>query len=436
MTERLGRTKPTGDRRRGRAIRRFRAIVTAGPATGASWNEPAERCAIGSHPSNDLVLEDGTVSRFHCELTIAGGAVRVRDLGSRNGTVAAGMTIADATVGDGTTLVLGDSAVKLDVDLDETELASSERAAFGGLIGDSPVMREVFSQLERIAASDATVLIEGETGTGKEVAAEAIHDASPRADEPFVVIDCSAIPANLLESELFGHEAGAFTGAIDRRVGAFEEASGGTLFLDEIGELPIELQPKLLRALESREIRRVGGQATIRCDLRVIAATNRDLRAEVNRGAFRADLYFRLAVVRLALPPLRERTGDLPGLVANLLSRLGALPPVLAELTAPEYLATLAAARWPGNVRELRNHLEACIVFGQRRMPAIAGRPPAAPSAPELYELARREAVETFERAYLTNLLAHAGGNVATAARAAGINRAYLYRLLRRNGMR
>src|SRR5258706_9005519 len=185
------------------------------------------------------------------------------------------MKIVDVRVDGGTTLVLGDSAVKILVDVDQTELASSERSAFGGLIGESAIMREVFSQLERVAASEATVLIEGETGTGKEGAAEAIHDASARVDQPFVVVDCSAIPANLLESELFGHEAGAFTGAVDRRIGAFEEASGGTLFLDEIGELPGELQPKFLRALESREIRRVGSSMPVHCDLRIIAATNR-----------------------------------------------------------------------------------------------------------------------------------------------------------------
>jgi DNA-binding NtrC family response regulator len=437
MTDHPGRTKPVEDRRRGRAIRRFRAAVTAGPATGTTWNKPAERCAIGSHPSNDLVIDDGTVSRFHCELTIAGGAVRVRDLGSRNGTQAHGLRIADVTVDGGTTLVLGDSAVKIHVDLDETELASSDRRQFGPLVGDSSVMREVFSQLERVAVSEATVLIEGETGTGKEGAAEAIHDASGRADGPFVVIDCSAIPANLLESELFGHEAGAFTGAVDRRIGAFEEASGGTLFLDEIGELPPELQPKLLRALESREVRRVGGQTTIRCDLRVVAATNRDLRSEVNRGTFRADLYFRLAVVRLGLPPLRERTGDIPLLVDHLLARIGANPETIAALTAPDFIATLAAAPWPGNVRELRNHLEECVVFGQRRLPGVAGSfEPAPASAPVFYEIARRRAVEAFERSYLTSLLAYAGDNVAVAARAAGVNRAYLYRLLRRNGLR
>ncbi len=434
MAQPVATTRPTG-KSAGRVIRRFRVAVTAGPSAGASWQQPLERCAIGSHPSNDLVLDDVTVSRFHCELVVTGGAVRVRDLGSRNKTVAGGITIADATVADGTLLVLGNSAVKIDVEPDLAEVASSERSAFGALTGESAVMREVFSQLEKIAASDATVLIEGETGTGKEGASEAIHDASARAEQPFVVVDCSAIPANLLESELFGHEAGAFTGATDRRVGAFEQASGGTLFLDEIGELPGELQPKLLRALESREIRRVGGHAVVRCDLRIIAATNRDLRAEVNRGTFRADLYYRLAVVRLALPPLRERTGDMPLLVSHLLARIGASPATIAELTAPDYVAALAAERWPGNVRELRNHLEQCAVFGERRLPSAPRPPHPAVTVDDSlpYEVARRQAIDAFERAYVTALLAREG-NVASAARSAGLNRAYLYKLLRRHG--
>jgi DNA-binding NtrC family response regulator len=299
-------------------------------------------------------------------------------------------------------------------------------------------MRDVFAQLEKIAVSDATVLIEGETGTGKDCTAEAIHHASKRAGGPFIVIDCSAIPANLLESELFGHESGAFTGAVDRRIGAFEQASNGTLFLDEVGEMPAELQPKLLRALESREIRRVGGRTTVRCDLRIIAATNRDLSAEVNRGSFRADLYYRLAVVRIALPPLRERVGDLPVLVAHLLARIGASSATIAELTAPDYLAALAAAPWPGNVRELRNHLEQCAVFGERRLPsaAAASRPATTVDVTQPYDIARRQAINAFERFYVASLLTRLDGNVTAAARDAGVNRAYLYRLLRRHGLR
>jgi two-component system response regulator GlrR len=430
-------TRPTG-KPGGRAIQRFRVTVTAGPAAGAKWQAPLERCAIGSHPSNDLVIDDPTVSRFHCELAIGGSAVRVRDLGSRNGTRAGGVTIADATVINGATLVLGNSEIQIFVDHEQLEVASSQHSAFGALIGESAAMREVFSQLEKTAASDATVLIEGETGTGKEGAAEAIHDASARAAGPFVVLDCSAIPTNLLESELFGHEVGAFTGAVERRIGAFEQAQAGTLFLDEIGELPAELQPKLLRALESRAIRRVGGRDQVRCDLRIIAATNRDLRAEVNRGTFRADLYYRLAVVRIELPPLRERAGDVAVLVAHLLARIGASPAVVAELSEPAYLEALAAARWPGNVRELRNHLEQCAVFGERRLPNTPADPHPALTVDSAlpYEVARRQALDEFERAYVVGLLARADGKVAIAARDAGVNRAYLYRLMRRHGLR
>ena len=430
-------TRPTAGAK-GRAIRRFRVTVSGGPALGASWTEPLEKCAIGSHPSNDLVLDDPTVSRFHCELTVAGNRIRVRDLGSRNGTLAEGIGIVDATVPGGTLLALGHTQLKLEVDAGHAELATSERTQFGSLVGTSSVMREVFSQLERVAASDVTVLIEGETGTGKEGVAEAIHDASTRAKGPFVVVDCSAIPANLLESELFGHEAGAFTGATDRRIGVFEQASGGTVFLDEIGELPQDLQPKLLRALESREVRRVGGRQSIKCDLRIVAATNRDLRAEVNRATFRADLYFRLAVVKIALPPLRDRTGDMPLLVDHLLRRIGASPHAIASLSTPDFMSALAAAPWPGNVRELRNHLEQCVVFDERRLPGAptAPHPASHVDASLPYEVARRQAIDSFEREYIIALLARTDDNVAAAAREAGVNRAYLHRLLRRHGVR
>ncbi|HEU0031128.1 MAG TPA: sigma 54-interacting transcriptional regulator [Kofleriaceae bacterium] len=430
-------TRPSGSAK-GRAIRRFRVTVTAGPSAGVTWTEPIERCAIGSHPSNNLVLEDPTVSRFHCELTIANNRVRVRDLGSRNGTLADEIGITDGVIPGGTVLTLGHTQIQIDVDAGHAELEHSERMQFGSLVGSSDVMREVFSQLEKVAASEATVLVEGETGTGKEGVAEAIHDASPRAHGPFVVVDCSAIPANLLESELFGHEAGAFTGANERRIGAFEQASGGTIFLDEIGEMPPDLQPKLLRALESREVRRVGGRTPIKCDLRIVAATNRDLRAEVNKATFRADLYFRLAVVKIVLPPLRDRSGDFPLLVEHLLRRIGASAQQIQSLTQPDFIAALASAPWPGNVRELRNHLEQCVVFGERRLPGTPATPhPASKVDASLpYEVARRQAIDSFEREYITALLARTDDNVAAAAREAGVNRAYLHRLLRRHGVR
>jgi DNA-binding NtrC family response regulator len=267
------------------------------------------------------------------------------------------------------------------------------------------------------------------------VAAESIHQESTRAAGPFVVIDCSAIPRELLESELFGHERGSFTGATQRRTGAFEEAHGGTVFLDEIGELPLQLQPKLLRVLEAREVRRVGATSVTPIDVRVIAATNRDLRGEVNGARFRSDLYFRLAVLKVALPPLRSRPDDLPALVDHFLVQLGAARHTAEALRAPEFQARLAAAAWPGNVRELRNYLERCLVFEEP--PPIGEGADAPGSIADLaYEEARRRAVAEFERAYVEALLAKHGGKVALAARAAGIDRVYLYRLMRRHGVR
>lgn len=349
-----------------------------------------------------------------------------------------GQLVRDAAVIDGSVLRLGNSEVRVHMDLGDGEVTASSRASFGSLVGTSAAMRELFFQLEQIAPTEATVLIEGETGTGKEGVAESIHDASGRSAGPFMVVDCGATPAALLESEWFGHEAGAFTGASQQRIGSFERASRGTLFLDEIGELPMELQPKLLRALESREIRRVGGTATIACDLRIIAATNRDLRSEVNRGAFRADLYYRLAVVRVELQPLRDRPDDFPVLISHLLGALGADPQMIADLTSAASLAELTAAAWPGNVRELRNYLQQCVVFGERRAPGQPRTPrPSTVIDPTLpYEIARRSALDAFERGYITAMLERCEQNVARAAREAGLNRAYFHRLLRRYGLR
>jgi two-component system, NtrC family, response regulator GlrR len=422
-----------------RRFRRLRIEVLGGSgktAQGPNWSEPRDRCSIGSHPSNDLVLADPTVSRFHCEVAADDDRCRLLDLGSRNGTLVGEVQVTDGTVASGAVLTLGRTRVRVALEAGEEEAPASASPGFGSLVGSSAAIREVFAQLERAAASDATVLLEGETGTGKEGAAEALHAAGARADGPFIVVDCGAIPPTLLEAELFGHEQGAFTGAGERRIGAFEEASGGTLFLDEIGELPSELQPKLLRVLETRQIRRIGSRTPIDCDVRVVAATNRDLRAEVNDGGFRADLYYRVAVVRITLPPLRGRVDDLPLLVGRLLERLDADPETKAALSAPEFIEALARAAWPGNVRELRNHLEQCLVFREARLPepgpsgAARGAVEVDPTVP--YETARRRALESFERDYVRALVAHADGNVARAAREAGMNRAYLYRLLGR----
>jgi two-component system response regulator GlrR len=430
------------------AVRRFRLSVVASagaalPAPGTpaataaalapSYDSASDHCSIGSHLLNDLVLDDPTVSGFHCEIRVDAEGAQIIDLRSRNGTIVDGVKIREAYLRGGSTLRLGRVVLRFEYAAEQNRLPVSTATRFGSLVGHSVAMRMTFALLERAAASDATILLEGETGTGKGRAAEALHRASARASRPFVVVDCSAIPGNLLESELFGHEKGSFTGADARRIGAFEEAAGGTIFLDEIGELPSDLQPKLLRVLENREIRRVGSNRFVATDVRVIAATNRDLREEVNAQRFRSDLYFRLAVVKIAMPCLRERAEDIPELVDEVLASLSAAPAARTALKSPAFLADLARGAWPGNVRELRNHVERCLVLQD------GGALPAAPrtqAAPEPYGQARAQSLAEFERRYLEHLLEHFGGRVADAARCAGVDRVYLYRLMRKHGLK
>jgi two-component system, NtrC family, response regulator GlrR len=328
--------------------------------------------------------------------------------------------------------------------------AARDVIRFGGLVGSSEPMLRLFDLLERAASSESTVLIEGETGTGKEVSAHAIHERSARAKAPFIVVDCGAIPGQLLESELFGYERGAFTGAVASRAGAFEAADGGTIFLDEIGELSVDLQPKILRALESRKIKRVGSNEYQPIDVRVIAATNRNLREEVAAKRFRSDLYYRLAVLQIKLPPLRERKSDLPALVDDVLMQLGIADSQAAmPLRSPEFIATLADYRWPGNVRQLRNYVERRVALGdQIAPPGSESLPPEttgserpSPRPPAILfdqplKIAREQWNNAFEASYLTGLLARHGDNVAAAARAAGVNRVHFYRLLWKHGLR
>jgi two-component system response regulator GlrR len=419
------------------AIGDTRLVVIDGPDRGAAWTMASDRCSIGSHEANDARLTDATVSRFHCELRLDARGLRVRDLESKNGTLLDGTRIIEAFVRDGSMLVLGATWIRLELGPPALEAVPGP-TRFGKLVGTAPGMRAAFAALARAAATDATVLLEGETGTGKEEAAAALHASGKRADGPFVVVDCGALPRELLLSELFGHEKGAFTGATDRRDGAFADASGGTIFLDEIGELPLDLQPQLLRVLERREVRRIGSTRYHPVDVRVIAATNRDLRSEVNAERFRADLYYRLAVVTVRLPPLRERPADLPELARVLLEHLGADTAMIDRLLGEDLQAALRRGTWPGNVRELRNYLERCMVF-DRAMPLAPAAPGAAsppgPIDPDVpYTTARRAAVDRFEREYVHALLARHGGKVQKAADAAGLGRVQLWRLTRKHG--
>lgn len=405
--------------------------------------QDGDMCRIGSHASNDLVLDDPLVSRFHCRLERIGTRWRLLDVGSLNGTQMQGVRVRDADLSlPDCCIEIGDSLVRVTEGRSVSQMTVPVWPSFGSIAGTSMVMRRLFALLDRVARTDSTVLIEGESGTGKELIASEIVRRGSRADRPLVIVDCGAISPQLIESELFGHVRGSFTGADRDRVGAFEAADGGTVFLDEIGEMPLEMQPKLLRAIESREIRRIGENKARKVDVRVIAATNRKLEREINHGRFREDLYFRLSVVTVRVPPLRERLDDIPILVHVFLRALQAQD--RASLFTPSVLSDMARYDWPGNVRELRNYVERTVVL-ESAVPAARrvvtpSSPPAASAATinldESFKDAKARLVEDFERRYLTALLQWAQGNISMAARKAGVDRMYLHRLVQRHGLR
>ncbi len=425
-------------------------VILTGEERGRESVIDRDTFRIGKSSDSDLVLDDQTVSRAHCEIVREPRGYLLRDLGSTNGTLLDGAEIREAFLKPGAIITVGKVELKVRPFSERIELLPSESTAFGGVYGRSNVMREIFGLLERLAPTDATILITGETGTGKDILARAVHDASPRAKKPFLVVDCGAVVGSLIESELFGHEKGSFTGASAQRQGAFELANGGTLFLDEIGELPLDLQPKLLRAIEQRAFRRVGGSRELRVDIRVIAATKRNLKMEVERGKFREDLYFRFAVVPIELPPLRERREDIPLLIDSLLGQLakdGA--PLRVE---PRMRDVLAAHDWPGNVRELRNVLERAAyiaratgqsvldvstvpLVGFQAKPSEDGASTPAFTAGKSYRVTKAEWEELFEKRYVTWLLQRNEGNISAAAREADMDRKYLHKLAKKHGL-
>ena len=433
-----------------RRVQAYRLHVRLPSGAAESREVRGESLRVGSGKKCELVLEDDTVSRVHFEISVDLHGFRLRDLESTNGTFVDGARARDVYLRPQARIRAGRTELVFVPMGDCSEERLPARSSFGLLVGASPPMLDIYARIERVAASETTVLIEGESGTGKELVAAAIHGASRRRQGPLVVFDCSAVPSGLIESELFGHERGAFTGAVARRDGALAEADGGTLFLDEVGELPIELQPKLLRALEQREARAVGGDRPRRFDVRIIAATNRDLALEVNRGTFREDLYYRVAVVRLKLPPLRERTSDVPLLVRSMLLRMFPKEPARAQALfdaiAPGAWSKLAAYPWRGNVRELKNAVERAVTLSPSAAPqdldllaAISsnegiptGRRGEAQTIGGSFNEQRRIIVEEFERRFLTSVLAAHDGNLARAARAAGLDRSYFKRLLRK----
>ena len=415
---------------------KLRLEVVAGPDRGRTAVGEAKVLHIGAQDGNTLQLNDDAVSRIHLQINNTAAGIQLRDLGSTNGTWLPGdIRITEAVVPPGTTARMGRSHVRIDVLDEQVSESLSPQPGFGEMIGASPAMRAIFAVLERVGPTDETILITGETGTGKELCARSIVERSARAQGPFVVVDCGAMPPNLLESELFGHVRGAFTGATVDHEGAFERANRGTLFLDEIGELPLEFQTRLLRAVENRSVRRVGGSKEIALDIRILAATNRCLEEEVNRGTFRADLYYRLSVVQVRIPPLRERPEDVELLARHLLDELEQGVPQVLDA---EVMERMKRYRWPGNVRELRNYIRR-LTLGQ-----ASGFSPGAPERfyrPEgsgsfrldlsvPFREAKEQAVERFERAYLQALMDRTGGNISQAAREAQTDRTYLSRLL------
>ncbi|HEU4613956.1 MAG TPA: sigma 54-interacting transcriptional regulator [Kofleriaceae bacterium] len=421
-------------------VRRCRLEVVAGVDQGKVVEIAAPSIQIGRIGA-DLNLTDVKVSGLHCELKLQPEGYRLRDLGSTNGTYVKGVRVVDAFIAPGSTIQVGKSAITF-VPLDDAvAMPLWNEARLHNLIGGSAAMRHMFELINRFAQSDATVLIQGETGAGKELVADAIHQCSPRRNEPFVVLDCSAIPEQLFEAQLFGHEVGAFTGAVKSTPGVFEMAHGGTLFLDEIGELPLDVQAKLLRAVETRKVRRLGGTKVFASDVRLVAATNRDLAAEVNRGNFRADLYYRLAVARLAVPALRERRDDLPLLVEHFLRQLSVSSGNRDPRLPDDFLARAMRHTWPGNVRELRNAVERAVLLPNH--PGVAFEAPPKKEGTGFghvdidvpFKVAKQKLVDEFDRRYLEALLEAHDGNISAAARAAGIERMSIYKMIRRLGL-
>jgi DNA-binding NtrC family response regulator len=392
---------------------------------------------IGSHESNDVLIVDPLVSRFHCRIERGPRAWRLVDQGSLNGTRIGGVSVRDCDLPmPECRFEIGDSVLVVSEEPSKARIELLDQASFGDLYGTSLVMRRLFATLERVCSSDANVLIEGASGTGKELVASEIVKRGPRRKQPFVIVDCSSIAHSVLESELFGHVRGAFTGADRDRVGAFEAAEGGTIFLDEIGELPLDMQPKLLRALEAHEIRRVGETKPRKIDVRVVAATNRCLEREVNHGRFREDLFFRLSVVTVRVPALRERLEDLELLVPAILDGLDARSSM--HLFTPEVFGEMRRHDWPGNVRELRNFVERMVIL-REGMPKLDGNVPPDMSSIDLdrsFKDGKEDLIADYERRYLEALLQWAGGNVTKAARKARIDRMSLYRLMQRHGVK
>jgi DNA-binding NtrC family response regulator len=421
------RTGPTarihGDRRRVEEISlpSIRVIVVCGPQAGRQWTMSVPCVRLGSGADNDIILDDPTVSRRHATLQLTDDGLLLRDLESTNGTFVESVRTREAFLNPGADVRLGNCRLTVQFLTETYDVIPQETERFGALIGSSTAMKEVYGMLRAIAGTPATVLVEGESGTGKELVAQTIHDLSGRKGT-LIPFDCAGTQPQLIQSELFGHVKGAFTGSSAPREGAFRAAHGGTLFLDELGELPLELQPILLRCLESREVKPVGADHGHPVDVRLVAATNRDLEEMVAQKAFRADLFHRLSVIRVRLPALRERREDIVHLAENFVGTMK-----LDISLTPDAVALLRAHTWPGNVRELRNVVERLgrLFAGQEiQRSQVEKVLPATPAADAVK-------LEDIERKTILRVMKECGGNRAQAAETLGISPSTLKRKLR-----
>jgi len=412
-----------------------RITAISGPGAGRAIAMTRAVATVGRHPTNDLVLDDARVSGVHLELRRAAGRVHVRDAGSTNGTWLGQHRVTDAELTVGAELMVGDTILRVETDATAAPAALSPHESFGNLVGVSTAMREIFATLERVSKKQLSLLFQGECGTGKEEMARAVVERSPRATAPFVVIDATSVPEAIVDAVLFGD------GASGREPGLFESANGGTVFIDEVGQLPSAMQSKLLRLLERQELTRAGGHVATRVDVRVLAATSRDLRHEIELGRFREDLYFRLAQVRVFVPPLRDRRDDIPVICRKLLEAIGQGTALTIEEDA---VAQLALRPWPGNVRELRNTLERASVLNQGNVigqAEVAGEgfgfrgtrdERSALDLSGAFKDAKDRSVVRFEAAYLSALMRRCNGNLSLASREAELERHHLRVLLKK----
>jgi transcriptional regulator with GAF, ATPase, and Fis domain len=425
-------------------LKKAKLLILSNNESGREVPVDKDVFTIGAGSQNDLIITDEAASRRHCEIHQREDGFFLRDLGSTNGTMVQGVRVCEVYLTQGVEFQVGKTRMVF-CPLQETmSYPLSPHESFGRLNGRSTAMRRVFHLAETYAKTDAAVLIQGETGTGKELLAEALHAHSPRSKKPFVVIDCAALATGVIESELFGHAKGSFTGAGTERVGAFESAHGGTVFLDEIGELDLSLQPKLLRVLEKKEVRRLGANTVRPVDVRIIAATNRNLEREVREGRFREDLFYRLSIVKIEMPPLRQRKDDIPLLVRCLLKDLTGSDDVTIWAEFEKSMDLFRQHDWPGNARELRNVVEmgvrgaggvsnlgAFLTLG--RMGVMESGEGLGNTDDKPFKVAKNQLVDHFERDYIIKLLERNNGNISRAAREAQIERAYLQRLVRKH---